>query len=195
MQGRKCVIGDRHASLEAAVDVETGHHVRIETKLAGRHEDAVAGRRLDRDLVHHRVHIEERRCGRGLIQVVVRVRGACDAGRRNWRGRRRCVRQRAVGDRHASDVHVVRKVLARVADDAEAVGDGIEVDAERRPHQRNRQGVDELCLGRRRVNRVDAAAVSHAVQLPVLHAEVDADESGVVARETLHVADIPGSAR
>ena len=121
-QGREGVIGDRHAPLEAAVDVEPGHHVRIESKLAGRHEDAVAWRRLDRDLVHHRIHIEERRRRRGLIQVVVRVRGAGDTGCRNWSGRWCCVGQRTVGDRHTPRIHVVRQVLARVADDAEAVG-------------------------------------------------------------------------
>ena len=133
--------------------------------------------------------------GRGLIQIVVRVRSASDACRRHGRRRRRGVGQRAVRDGDASGIHIVRKVLARVADDAEPVGGGIEVDPERRAHQRNRQGVDELCLGCRRVDGIHAAAVADTVQLPVLHAEVDADESGVVAHQALHIPEVPGSLR
>jgi hypothetical protein len=89
----------------------------------------------------------------------------------------------------------VGKVLADVADDAETIGDGIEVDAERHPHQRNRQRVDEHCLTGCRVNCVDTAAVPYAVEFAVLHPEVDADERGVVSGQTLHVANVSASPR
>jgi hypothetical protein len=75
--------------------------------------------------------------------------------------------------------------MSKPASSAGAVGGRVEVDAERRRRrvERHRQLVHERRLGGGRVDRVDAAAVADAVELPVLDAEVDADELRVAADE------------
>jgi hypothetical protein len=128
----------RHAPDEAAIDVKADcRGICINPETPGPHEAAVLGRRLDSHLVYARVDVEQRgpRARPVWRQVVVGVGGTGHAERGHYRRRRdtgrrrRRVVQRALAQRCASLVYVVCQVLAGIADDAQAVGVGIEVDA------------------------------------------------------------------
>ena len=81
-----------------------------------------------------------------------------------------------------SGVDVVAEVLAGVADDPEPVGGRVEVDAEVGSVQVHGQLADlaDRTAGAR--DDVDTALVADAVQLAVLHPEVDADQLGVAGQ-------------
>ena len=90
------------------------------------------------------------------------------------------------------------QVLARIADDPQPVRCRVEIDTEGISRERNRQRVHESRLGCLGVDGVDAAEISDAVQLAILHAEVDADQRRVRAGETgdeIHGSRALGSAR
>lgn len=163
------------------VDVEPGPGPCVHSQVSGGGEGAGVGRGLEGDAVVDRVDVEQGGGG-GRVDVVVGVGGSGDAER----GRGRCGR---VGEGAVDGggawcgrvVDVVAQVLAGVADDAQAVGGGVEVDAEVLTRQCDGELGDLDCL-RVAVDGVDAALVADAVELAVLDPEVDTDQLPVPLR-------------
>ena len=143
-------------------------------------ERAGVGRGLDRDLVQRGVEVEQR--GRGVgVEVVVGVRRradpggrACVGGRVGERRRRRSWRRRGVT--------LWRRFWPVSLTTRRRSAAGLKSTPNVRAGERDGQLADLGGLAPFGRQRVDAARVADAVQLAVLHPEVDADELGVAAR-------------
>ena len=188
-QDRERLVAHGDPAAKAAVDVEPGRFARIDGEFAGRAERAVVRGRLRSDLVERGIKVEQRG-RRAEIQVVVRVGRADDPqGGRRWN-----VGQRPIDERGAARVDIVPEVLAGVADDAEPIGRGVEVHAERGAVERHRQGAHQRARRGHRIECIDASGVADPVEQPVLHPVVDADQAGV-ARQARDGADRAGALR
>jgi hypothetical protein len=165
---------------ETAGDVEANLRVRITSELHGWRESGVVGGRLEHNLVQYRVDVEKR--GGGVrVQIVVGIGRSGHAKSNRWSGggRHRRVVQRAVGDCHATCVHIVPEILAGVTDNPQTVSRRIEVTTKRGFRKQDCERVYKGRLGILCVDRIHPAPIADAVKLPILHSEVNANECGV----------------
>ena len=167
----------------ARADVEADHLGRSEVQLTDGVERPVVGRRLLHHDVEHGVNVEQRR--RRRAGDVVDIGGADDVGLLARVGVAGGVGKRSIGHRSAG-VRIDAQVLARVADDSNAVCLRVEVDAELAAFERWAKGrADWRCKAAGDIDHVHLAGAADTVESAGQRSEVDADQA-LVGLEVRH---------